>query len=111
MVRRHCAGLGHRIAERVDPTPRTAKIADRLARGEREARRLRSGTRFVDGHGSVFYRFRVPTGDDAFIWPVLDTLAVPEPAGDGTPESIPPAWVDPQRTPRRHERFHERHGP
>jgi hypothetical protein len=31
----------------------------------------------------VFYRFRVPVGDDALIWPILDSLAAPEPAGDG----------------------------
>ncbi len=31
----------------------------------------------------MFYKFRVPVGDDAFIWPILDTLAAPEPAGDG----------------------------
>jgi hypothetical protein len=75
--------LGHRIIERVDPDAADRKIADQLAREEREARRLRSGSRFSDGHGSVFYKFRVTTGDDALIWPILDTLAAPEPAGEG----------------------------
>ncbi len=68
------ARLGHRIAERVDPDAADRRIAVQLAREEREARRLRSGTRFTDGHGSVFSKFRVPVGDDAFIWPILDTL-------------------------------------
>jgi Domain of unknown function (DUF222)/HNH endonuclease len=75
--------LGHRILERIDPDAADRTIADRLAREAREADRLRYGSRFSDGHGSVFYKFRVPTGDDALIWPILDTLAAPEPAGEG----------------------------
>lgn len=81
--------LGHRIAERVDPDAADRAIAEKLAREEREARRLRSGTRFSDGHGSVFYKFRVPVGDDAFIWPVLDALSSPEPAGEGVDDTDP----------------------
>lgn len=77
------ARLGHRIAERVDPDAADRSIAEQLAGEERQARQLRSGTRFADGHGSVFYKFRVPVGDDAWIWPILDTLAAPDPAGDG----------------------------
>jgi Domain of unknown function (DUF222)/HNH endonuclease len=72
--------LGHRILDRIDPEAANRKLAQTLEREEREARRLRSATRFSDGHGSVFYKLRVPVGDDAMIWPVLDTLAAPEPA-------------------------------
>ena len=78
------ARLGHRILERVDPDAADRKLAEQLAREEREARRLRSGTRFSDGHGSVWYKFRIPTGDDALVWPILDTLSTPEPATDDT---------------------------
>ena len=77
------ARLGHRIAERVDPDAADRRLAEQLAREEREATRRRSGTRSTDGHGSVCYRFRVPIGDDAFIFPILDTLAAPDPAGPG----------------------------
>lgn len=75
------ARLGHRISERLDPDGADKLIAAQLEREEREAQRLRSGTRFADGHGSVWYRFKVPVADDAFIHPILDTLAAPEPAG------------------------------
>ena len=72
--------LGHRILERIDPDAADRRLAENLAREEREARRLRSATRFSDGHGSVFYKFRIPIGDDAIGWPVLDALSAPEPA-------------------------------
>lgn len=75
------ARLGHRISERLDPDGADKLIGAQLEREEREAQRLRSGTRFADGHGSVWYRFKVPVADDAFIHPILDTLAAPEPAG------------------------------
>ena len=78
------SGLGHRILERIDPDAADRRLAEMLAREEREARRLCSATRFADGHGSVFYRLRVPIGDDVFIWPVLDTLAAPDPADHTT---------------------------
>jgi Domain of unknown function (DUF222) len=76
--------LGHRILERIDPDAADRRLAQVLEREQREARRLRSATRFADGHGSVFYKLRVPVADDTFIWPVLDTLAAPCPSGDGT---------------------------
>lgn len=79
--------LGHRIVERVDPDAADRRLTEQLVREEREARRLRSGSRFSDGHGSVFYKFRVPVGDDAFIWPILDTLAAPEAPGGGNADT------------------------
>ncbi len=75
--------LGHRILERVDPEAEDVRLAKTLDREEREARRLRSGTRFADGHGNVFYRLRVAEADDVHIYPVLDALAAPEPAAPG----------------------------
>ena len=77
------ARLGHRIAEHVDPDAADRTLAAQLAREERAARATRSGTRYADGHGSVFYKFRVPVSDDVLIWPVLDALAAPQPAGAG----------------------------
>lgn len=73
--------LGHRILDVVDPDAADVKLAKRLEREEREARRLRAATRFADGHGSVFYRLRVSLADDAVIFPVLDALGAPDPAG------------------------------
>jgi hypothetical protein len=77
------ARVGHRILERIDPDAADRKLAEQLAREEREATRLRSGTRWVDGHGSVCYKFRIPIGDDVHVHPILDALSAPEPAGDG----------------------------
>ncbi len=74
--------LGHRILERVDPDAADRRLAETLEREERESRRLRSATRFSDGHGSVSYKLRIPIADDAFIWPILDTLSAPECSGD-----------------------------
>jgi hypothetical protein len=76
--------LGHRILERVDPEAADRRLANCLDREEREARRLRAATRYCDGHGSVFYKLRVPIGEDAHIWPVLDTLAAPDPADEAS---------------------------
>jgi hypothetical protein len=73
--------FGHRVLERVDPEAADRKLKKQLEREEREARRLRAGKRFADGHGNVFYKFRVPESDDAHIRPVLDVLGRPQPAG------------------------------
>jgi hypothetical protein len=81
--------LGHRVLERVDPDAADRVLADRLDREDREARRLRTATRFADGHGSVHYRLRIPEADDAILWPVLDTLARP------TPSTTPTGPADP----------------
>jgi hypothetical protein len=75
--------VGHTILERIDPDAADRRLGELLDREAREADRLRTGTRHVDGHGSVFYRFRLPVGDDAWIRPVLDTLAAPDPAVAG----------------------------
>ena len=74
--------LGHRILEAVDPDAADRHLEKVLEREAREAERLRSATRFSDGHGSVFYKFRIPVGDDAHVWPVLDALAAPAPEAD-----------------------------
>lgn len=92
--------LGHRIAERVDPDAADRTLAQQLEREERQARRLRSATRWVDGHGSVFYRLRIGVGDDAHLFPVLDALAAPDPAGPSgrddrtAPQRLADAFVE-----------------
>ncbi|MGH3365693.1 MAG: DUF222 domain-containing protein [Nocardioidaceae bacterium] len=73
--------FGHRVLERINPDAADVRIAAQLAREEREAARLRAGTRYDDGHGNVFYKLRVPVVDDAHIWAVLDALAQPQPSG------------------------------
>jgi hypothetical protein len=78
--------FGHRVLEQVDPDAADRRLRKQLEREEREARRLRAGKRFADGHGNVFYKFRVPESDDAHIRPVLDVLSRPQPAGD-TPDT------------------------
>ncbi len=80
--------LGHRIAERVDPDAADARLGAVLEREERQANRLRCGTRYADGHGNVVYRFQVPVGADAFVRPVLDTLARPERAGPNGEQDV-----------------------
>ncbi len=87
--------LGHRILEAVDPDAADRHLATVLEREAREAERLRSATRFSDGHGSVFYKLRVPVADDAFLWPVLDTLAAPVPEADGVRDERAPSsgWL------------------
>ena len=84
------ARLGHRILEAVDPDAADRHLATVLDREAREAERLRSATRFSDGHGSVFYKLRVPIADDAYLWPVLDTLAAPVPEADGVRDDRAP---------------------
>ncbi|MGH3383096.1 MAG: DUF222 domain-containing protein [Nocardioidaceae bacterium] len=74
---------GHQVLAQVDPDAADRTLAEQLAREEREAYRLRSATRWADGHGSVHYRVRVPNAEDAHIWPVLDALARPTPS-DGS---------------------------
>ncbi|MGH3500299.1 MAG: DUF222 domain-containing protein, partial [Nocardioidaceae bacterium] len=76
--------LGHQILDRVDPDAADRALAKQLEREERQARRLRSGKRWCDGHGNVHYRFRLPEGDDGTIQAILDALATPQPATDGT---------------------------
>ncbi len=82
--------LGHRILEAVDPDVADRHLAKVLEREAREAERLRSATRFSDGHGSVFYKLRVPLADDTHLWPVLDTLAAPIPQADGVRDERAP---------------------
>ena len=82
--------LGHRILEAVDPDAADQHLAKVLDREAREAERLRSATRFSDGHGSVFYKLRIPVADDAYVWPVLDTLAAPIPETDGVRDERTP---------------------
>ncbi len=82
--------LGHRILEVVDPDAADRHLAKVLEREAREAERLRSATRFSDGHGSVFYKLRVPVADEAYLWPVLDTLAAPVPEADGVRDERTP---------------------
>ncbi|MGI8576601.1 MAG: DUF222 domain-containing protein [Nocardioidaceae bacterium] len=88
------ARLGHRILDVIDPDEADRRLGAVLDREERQATRLRSATRFSDGHGSVFYKLRIPLADDTVIYPVLDALAAPDPAG--------PAGAD-TRTP--HQRL------
>ncbi len=82
--------LGHRILEAVDPEAADRHLATVLEREARDAERLRSATRFSDGHGNVFYKLRVPVADDAYLWPVLDTLAAPVPEADGVRDERAP---------------------
>lgn len=77
------ARYGHLVLEEVDPDAAEEELGRQLAKEEREAQRQRGGTRYADGHGSVYYKFRVDVEDDARIWPVLDVLATPRPAADG----------------------------
>lgn len=84
------ARLGHRILEVIDPDAADRHLATVLEREARDAERLRSATRFSDGHGSVFYKLRVPVADDAHLWPVLDTLAAPIPETDGVRDERAP---------------------
>ena len=79
--------FGHHLLERIDPDTADDALAKQLEREHREAARKRAATRFADGHGSVFYKFRVTEEDDTGIWPVLDTLAAPRPAGDGAQDT------------------------
>lgn len=73
--------LGHRILERIDPEVADARLGALLEAERAQAERMRHATRYSDGHGSVWYRLRVAIGDDAWIRPVLDTLAAPVPVG------------------------------
>lgn len=77
------ARYGHTVLEEVDPDAAEEELGRQLEKEEREAQRQRGGTRYADGHGNVYYKFRVDVEDDSRIWPVLDTLATPRPAADG----------------------------
>lgn len=74
--------IGHRILERIDPEAADRVLGQRLEAEERRAHRLRSGRRWTDGHGSVFYRFRLPEGEDGVAQQVLDALSAPQPCGE-----------------------------